>query len=71
MVMITLLKIRSGITVLGSIPHQFAKELTLVKEAQIVSVASSNLNNAEQFAKEYNCKKASGSYDEIFQDDQI
>jgi predicted dehydrogenase len=69
--MIDSLKVRWGIIGLGSIAHQFAKELMLVKEAQIVSVASRNLATANQFAKEYNCKHAYGSYEEIFNDDEI
>jgi predicted dehydrogenase len=64
-------KIKWGIIGLGRIAHQFAQELLLVEGAQIVSVASRNIDTAQQFAKVYNCKNAYGSYDEIFADDKI
>lgn len=64
-------KIKWGIIGLGNIAHQFAKELLLVNEAEIVSVASRNLDNAKEFAEMYNCKNAYGNYDEIFEDKEI
>ena len=64
-------KINWGIVGLGNIAHQFAQELLLIDEAQIISVASRDLNNAKVFAEKYNCKNAYGSYDAIFRDDEI
>lgn len=60
-----------GIIGLGNIAHQFAKELLLVDDAEIHAVASRNIEKAQGFAEKYNCKKAYGSYYEIFQDDSI
>ena len=65
------LKIKWGIVGLGKIAHKFAKELLLVDDAQIVSVASRDIDKARKFAVEYDCKSAYGSYDEIFNDDDI
>lgn len=63
--------IKWGIVGLGKIAHKFAKELLLVDGAEIVSVASRDLAKAKEFAAEYNCKNAYGSYDEIFRDNEV
>lgn len=64
-------KIRWGIIGLGNIAHQFASELLLVEGAEIVAVASRNLDKAIEFAELYNCKTAYGNYDAIIKDDSI
>jgi predicted dehydrogenase len=64
-------KIKWGIIGLGTIAHQFANDLMLVEEAELVAVASRNLEKAQEFAKEYDCKKAYDSYDAIINDPEI
>ena len=64
-------KIKWGIIGLGSIAHQFAKELLLVEGAEITAVASRNLDKAKEFAQLYHCQKAYGSYEEIIADAEI
>lgn len=64
-------KIKWGIIGLGNIAHQFAKDLMLVDEAELVAVASRNLDKAQEFAQNYNCRKAHGSYDAIINDGEI
>lgn len=64
-------KIRWGIIGLGNIAHKFAKDLMLVQDAQLVAVASRNLNKAQKFAQEYHCKKFYDSYDTLINDSEI
>lgn len=64
-------KIKWGIIGLGNIAHQFAKDLMLVEDAELVAVASRNLNKAAAFAKTYDCKKAYDSYDAIMNDAEV
>ena len=60
-----------GIIGLGNIAHLFAKELQLVSGVQLVAVASRSKDNAEAFAKTYQCPKAYDSYEGILNDDTI
>ena len=64
-------KIKWGIIGLGTIAHQFAKDLMLVEEAELAAVASRNLDKAQEFAENYDCKKAYDSYDAIINDPKI
>lgn len=64
-------KIKWGIIGLGNIAHQFAKDLMLVEEAELVAVASRNLDKATAFATNYDCKKAYDSYDAIINDTEV
>jgi predicted dehydrogenase len=64
-------KIKWGIIGLGNIAHQFAKDLMLVEEAEITAVASRNLQKAQEFAQNYDCKKAYDSYDDIMNDENV
>ncbi|SHG66649.1 Predicted dehydrogenase [Flavobacterium fluvii] len=64
-------KIKWGIIGLGNIAHQFAKDLMLVEEAELVAVASRNLGKAQEFAKNYDCKNAYDSYDAIMNDAEV
>ena len=64
-------KLKWGIIGLGTIAHQFAKDLMLVEEAELVAVASRNLENAQEFAEIYHCKKAFDSYDALINDAEI
>jgi predicted dehydrogenase len=64
-------KIKWGIIGLGNIAHQFAKDLMLVEEAELVAVASRNMEKATAFAKNYNCKNAYDSYEAIMDDVEV
>lgn len=64
-------KIKWGIVGLGNIAQQFASELQLIDSAEVYAVASRSLNRAQDFAKQFQCSKAYGSYDELFQDENI
>jgi predicted dehydrogenase len=64
-------KIKWGIVGLGNIAQQFASELQLIDSAEIYAVASRNLDKAQEFANQFDCPNAYGSYDELFQDKNI
>lgn len=64
-------KIKWGIIGLGNIANQFATDLQLLDDAEIVAVASRNKDNANAFAQKYNCSKAYDSYDALFADDNV
>lgn len=64
-------KINWGIIGLGNIANQFAADLVLIEDANLVAVASRNLDKAEAFAKQYDCQKAYDSYEALFADDQV
>jgi predicted dehydrogenase len=65
------IKIKWGIVGLGKIAQQFASELQLVESAELCAVASRSLDKAQDFANRFECSKAYGSYDELFQDPNI
>lgn len=64
-------KIRWGIIGLGNIANQFAADLKLIEEAELVAVASRNTDKANEFALKHNCNTFYGSYDALFADDQV
>ncbi|OXA76319.1 Predicted dehydrogenase [Flavobacterium aquidurense] len=64
-------KINWGIIGLGNIANQFAADLVLIEEANLIAVASRNLDKANEFAKQYNCQKAYNSYEALLADDQV
>lgn len=64
-------KIRWGIIGLGNIAHTFAKDLKLVEDAVLTAVASRNISKSKEFSSEYNSKYAFGSYNELFQCDEV
>ncbi|HEU4789061.1 MAG TPA: Gfo/Idh/MocA family oxidoreductase [Flavobacterium sp.] len=65
------IKIKWGIVGLGKIAQQFASELQLVESAELCGVASRNLDKAKDFANRFQCPKAYGSYEELFQGENI
>ncbi|MBW4360979.1 Gfo/Idh/MocA family protein [Flavobacterium taihuense] len=65
------IKIKWGIVGLGHIAEQFASELQLVESAELFAVASRSLDKARDFANRFQCPNAYGSYDELFQDENI
>ena len=64
-------RINWGIIGLGNIANQFASDLLLIEEANLVAVASRDLIKAKDFAKQYNSPKAYESYEALFADDQV
>lgn len=64
-------KIRWGIIGLGNIAHKFAKDLMLVEEAELVAVASRNLDKSQEFAEKYTVKNVYDSYDAILNDAKV
>ena len=64
-------KIRWGIIGLGNIANQFATDLKLIEEAELVAVASRSIDKANEFAVRHNCTNFYGMYDELFSDEQV
>jgi predicted dehydrogenase len=64
-------KIKWGIIGLGNIANQFATDLLLLEDADLVAVASRNREKAIDFAQKYNCPKAYDSYEALFEDDEV
>ena len=64
-------KIKWGILSTGHISNKFATALALLPEAELVAVASRNVETAKQFAEKHNVPKAYGSYDELANDPEI
>ena len=64
-------KIKWGIIGLGSIAHQFCKDLALIADAEIYAVASRNITKAEEFKLAHNAVKAFGSYEALIKDPNV
>ena len=64
-------KIKWGIIGPGIIAHEFAHDFQFVENAELLGVASRNLDRAQEFASTYNIPKAYGSYEELYQDKDI
>lgn len=64
-------KIKWGIIGLGNIANQFASDLMLLEDAEIVAVASRNQETAILFAEKYNNPRAYDSYEALFKDDEV
>lgn len=58
-------KIRWGIIGLGNIAHKFAEGLSFVDEAILSGVASSSVERAEEFSKQYGDPHIYNSYEEL------
>ena len=63
--------IKWGVIGLGNIAHQFARDLALIKEAELYAVASRSINKAKDFGAKYKAKKMYGSYQELMKDPEI
>ena len=63
--------IRWGIIGLGSIANKFATDLATIENAELVAVASRSKENADEFAKKYNSKKAYNSYLDLAKDVEV
>lgn len=59
------MKIRWGILACGRIARKFAADLQLVDNAELVAVASRNIEKAKAFAEEYPSKYIFGSYEAL------
>ena len=59
-------KIRWGIVGLGNIAQKFADDLKLLTEAELIAVASRDIEKARNFGTLNNAKYAFGSYQELF-----
>ncbi|MDW7693302.1 Gfo/Idh/MocA family oxidoreductase [Flammeovirgaceae bacterium SG7u.111] len=59
-------KVRWGILGPGIIAHDFAADCKFVGNAEVVAVASRNLERAQAFAKQYGIPQAMGSYEELY-----
>lgn len=57
--------VRFGIVGAGSIARKFAKDISVVPNAELVAVASRTLEKAQIFQNEFNIKHAFGSYLEL------
>lgn len=64
-------KIRWGIIGLGNIAHKFANDLLLIFDAELVAVASRNIEKAKEFAFKFNVNHVYDSYDAIMNDSEI
>ncbi len=64
-------KIKWGILSTGHISNKFAVALALLPDAELVAVASRNIETAKKFAKKHNVPKAYVSYDELANDPDI
>jgi len=60
-----------GIVGLGNIAHYFVQDLLTVKNATLYAVASRSQYKANDFAKQYDAKKAYGSYAELYKDEDV
>lgn len=63
--------IKWGILGTGIISTQFAKALTSMENTELVAVASRDISKASEFAKNFNIRKAYGSYKELAEDSEI
>lgn len=64
-------KINWGIIGLGSIANKFAEDLLLVNDANLMAVASRNMNKARSFAGKYHADKPYDSYADLIKDPDV
>lgn len=64
-------KIRWGIVGLGRIAKLFAADLMLIPDAELVAVASTDLDRAKTFALEYGVANHYNSYNALFRDKAV
>lgn len=64
-------KVRWGIIGLGNIAHQFARDLALVPEADLVAVGSRSMEKALNFSEKFKAKRACNSYDQLIKDSEV
>lgn len=64
-------KIKWGIIGLGNIAHQFATDLLLAADADLLAAASRDILKADEFAAKYNAAKEYDSYEALFADQEV
>jgi predicted dehydrogenase len=64
-------KVRWGILSTGHISKKFADALAILPDADLVAVASRDLDTARKFAEKYKVPKAYGTYEELADDPEI
>ena len=64
-------KVRWGIVGPGNIAGKFTADLLRFDDAEVTSVASRNLERAKQFAQDFKIPHSFGSYDELFESDDV
>ncbi len=64
-------KIKWGIVGPGKIAHEFANDLKLIADAELVAVASRNRERAVAFAKTYEIPQVFDSYEALFESDSV
>ena len=65
-------KVNWGIAGLGNIAHRFARDLSKhVDNGELYAVAARDQKRAEEFGREYNCKKSYGSYQSLAEDSNV
>jgi len=64
-------KVKFGIIGPGGIAHKFADACSYLDEVELVGVASSKLEKASAFAKEFEIAKAFDNYDDLLVDEEI
>ncbi|MBG9376858.1 Gfo/Idh/MocA family oxidoreductase [Panacibacter sp. DH6] len=63
--------IRWGILGAGKIARKFAADLRLVKDAELVAIASRSIDNARAFAKDYPARHLHDSYEALVTNDEV
>ena len=63
--------VKWGILGLGKIAHKFASDLTLVKDCELIAVASSSEDRAKDFANKFGVKTFYGAYEDLYKDDSV
>lgn len=64
-------KIRFGIIGAGRIAQKFATGISFVEDAQLMAIASRNLDSADIFGDMFNIEKRYGSYEDLAKDPDI
>lgn len=64
-------KIRWGILGCGRIARKFAADLRLVADAELTAIASRNKETLEHFVKDFPCKHAHNSYEELVSNNDV
>lgn len=64
-------KIRWGIVGLGRIAKLFADDLLLVRDAELVAVASTNMERAKAFAAQYGVSDFYDNYEDLFHNEAV
>jgi predicted dehydrogenase len=64
-------KIKWGILATGKIAHKFVSDIKWVKDAEVIAVASRDIQKGEEFAREFKIPKAYGNYKDLANDPDV